>query len=114
VTGPIVHTTRDAATILGVMASAGYDPAENKTIYGQAYRETNYTKYLTGTALQRKPRIGVLDVAFSNATDADTQAVNAAMKDALDKIQAAGAEIIHIPNPVFNMTAISAAYDVQK
>jgi Asp-tRNA(Asn)/Glu-tRNA(Gln) amidotransferase A subunit family amidase len=114
VAGPIARTVKDVATVLSVMASVGYDPADNRTAYGLGHRQANYTSFITGTALQRGPRIGVLDILFSNATDAETQAVNSVMNAAIAKMQAAGATIVHIPNPVFNVTAIAAAYDVQR
>lgn len=112
--GPIARTVRDAAVGLSVMASVGYDATDNKTAFGQGKRYVDYTKFITGNALQRKPRIGVLDIMFSNSTDAETQNVNAVMAAAIARIQAAGAEIVHIPDPIYNVTALSAAFDVQK
>jgi Asp-tRNA(Asn)/Glu-tRNA(Gln) amidotransferase A subunit family amidase len=113
VAGPLARTVRDVATMLTVMASVGYDPQDNKTTWGQGYRSSDYSSFITGTALQKRPRIGVIDTMFSNATDAETQAVNSAMNAAIAKMQAAGAEIVHINDPFFNVTTLGSMYNFQ-
>ncbi|OZJ04571.1 hypothetical protein BZG36_02756 [Bifiguratus adelaidae] len=114
IAGPLARTVRDAAIGLSVMASVGYDPADNRTAIGEGHRYKDYTKFITGTALKKQPRIGVLDIMFSNATDPEIQAVNTVMNEAIAKIAAAGAEIVHISDPFYNVSALSAAYDVQR
>ncbi len=87
--GPMTHTVRDAALILGVIA--GSDPADPASSAADAHR-TDYLAGLAGgeTALAGR-RIGVL--RFLAGT---SPALDAAFAEALATLRAAGATLVEI------------------
>ncbi|KAK7931396.1 hypothetical protein PG985_002108 [Apiospora marii] len=119
VVGPMARNVKDLAVALTVMASVGYDEADNATAlsrpsltdaatgrYCMDYSASLYNGGLAGL------RLGVLD-GFLNHTDStETTPVNEAMSAMLSFLKSAGAEIVNITEPIYNATAL-AKLDVQ-
>ncbi|GAO47051.1 hypothetical protein G7K_1264-t2 [Saitoella complicata NRRL Y-17804] len=109
--GPIARTVRDAAIAGAVMN--GYDPLDNVTALGYGHFESDYVKYLSLLPALSSLRIGVVDGLLSRASDNETMPVNVIMNATIAQFEAAGAEIVHIQDPVFNITTLASNYDVQ-
>lgn len=111
--GAIGRSPKDLAVALTVMASVGYDPADNATasippeLIGK-----DYTPAVHGGGLQGL-RLGLIQ-GFVNSTASDeTTPVNEAMAGIISKLRAAGATVVSITESIYNATALSAALDVQ-
>ncbi|MFI6549387.1 amidase [Streptomyces prunicolor] len=95
--GPMTRTVTDAAVLLDVLA--GFDPADPYTATAAIGRHRgSYADALDGTALG-KSRIGVLRQAFGSDDDPRARVVNTVIHAALDKITAAGAELVDVVIP---------------
>ncbi|MCO5399567.1 amidase family protein [Ralstonia soli] len=93
--GPITRTVADAAVMLDVMA--GHDSADPITSQGASHLPTSYTQALDADGLNGA-RIGVLRSFFGSA---DVHApVNDVMRQALAVIEAQGAALIDIDDPI--------------
>lgn len=114
VIGPIARTVKDVATALTVMASTGYDAADNDTaLVPSPIRGIDYASSLPSASLKGL-RIGVLN-HFFNRTDApEVTPVNNVMDSVLSHLSAEGVTLIPIDETIYNATAIQAAYDVQR
>jgi amidase len=86
--GPMTRTVRDAAIVLGV--AAGADPTDSATTGNSEKTITDYTQYLDAAGLKGK-RIGV-EKSFLKVHEG----VDRLLKDALDAMRNAGAEIIEV------------------
>lgn len=90
--GPIVRSVRDAAIVLD--ATVGYDPADPITAESNGKTPASYLDSLDD-GLQGK-RIGLLvNSTYLGATQAE-QPVTELMYDAVDQLEAAGAEVVEV------------------
>ncbi|KAK6073366.1 hypothetical protein SCUP234_08705 [Seiridium cupressi] len=111
--GPIARNVKDLAVALTVMASIGFDSADNVTALapsdaiGKDYSAEVYGGSLKGL------RLGVLDGFYNHTASAETTPVNNAMADMINFLKAEGVEIVNVTNSVYNATAIAAKLDVQ-
>ncbi|KIY01059.1 uncharacterized protein Z520_03725 [Fonsecaea multimorphosa CBS 102226] len=115
--GAIGRCPLDIATAMTVMASIGYDPADNATsAIPPSVLGTDYTTFipqgvrtnLTGI------RIGVLEGFFNRTASNETTPVNDAMDNVISVLQAQGAIVVLINDTTtYNATSISAQMDVQ-
>ncbi|EFQ91694.1 hypothetical protein PTT_11384 [Pyrenophora teres f. teres 0-1] len=114
VIGPIARTVKDVATALTVMASTGYDAADNDTaLVPGPFRGIDYASSLSNPSLKGL-RIGVLN-GFFNRTDApEVTPVNKAMDSVMSRLSAEGVALVPINETIYNATTIQAAYDVQR
>lgn len=116
--GPIGRTVKDLAIALTVMASVGYDENDNTTalVPGEE-RGVDYTKALSpiSTDLPLKGvRLGVLETIFNRSASPETTPVTDLFNAVIPKLEAAGATIVRINDPVYNSTKISSTLDVQR
>ncbi len=86
--GPMARTVRDAAVLLGVLASGGADPRDAATPAAQAHVVADYAAGLDAGAL-RGARIGVLRSSFGFHSDVDR-----VMDGALRALRDAGAVLV--------------------
>ena len=113
--GPIARNMEDLAVALTVMASIGYDVADNATaLIPKGSRDVDYSAALHDGSSLRAVRVGLIEGFFSSTSSNETTPV----KDAIDRIVslmvAAGATVIPISSPIFNSTAILNRYDTQR
>ncbi|OCT51453.1 putative amidase family protein [Cladophialophora carrionii] len=115
--GAIGRSLPDIATALTVMASTGYDPADNVTSAVPAsVLGTDYTAFLSpGSSSDLSGvRIGVIEGFFNRASSNETTPVNDAMDHVLSVLRQQGAIIVPINDTTtYNATSISAQMDVQ-
>ena len=112
--GPIARTVKDAAVALTVMSSFGYDPDDNTTALVPATsRNIDYAASLTGGSL-KGVRLGLISGFFNRTASNETTPVNDVMDRTVSRLQTAGAIIIPINESIYNATAISNLYDVQR
>ncbi|MCJ1469236.1 hypothetical protein MMC07_007869 [Pseudocyphellaria aurata] len=112
--GPIARNLNDLAVALTVMASVGFDPRDNATdLIPVSPVARDYSTALHGGNL-RGLRLGVLEGFFNRTASDETTPVNEAIDATISAFVAAGATIIPIESPIYNATAISSLYDVQK
>ncbi|KAK8084962.1 amidase [Apiospora hydei] len=120
VVGPMARNVKDLAVALTVMASVGYDEADNATALSRppsflGGRSTNnctdYSASLYDGGLAGL-RVGVLDGFFNHSDSSETKPVNEAMSAMLGFLKSAGVEIISVTEPTYNATAL-AKLDVQ-
>jgi Asp-tRNA(Asn)/Glu-tRNA(Gln) amidotransferase A subunit family amidase len=110
--GPIARNIKDVATALGVMASTGYDPADNATAL-VPNRNIDYAAKLGATKLDGL-RIGVLNGFFDRSESPEITPVNKAMDAVASRLEAEGVILVPINESIYNATAIQAALDVQR
>lgn len=89
VIGPITNSVEDAALIVDILA--GQDRLDSTTVPRQESYEIRPT-----TSLQRPTTIGVIKEYFGEGLDPK---VRAAIEDGIEKLKAAGAEIIEVSLP---------------
>jgi len=89
--GPMARTARDCALMMDVMA--GYDPADPSSANVPV---PQYAATLTGSLAG--VRIGVPSAYFFNAPELDAE-VCAAVRAAIDRMQTAGAQVVHLDIP---------------
>ncbi|KAK8116111.1 hypothetical protein PG984_012613 [Apiospora sp. TS-2023a] len=120
VVGPMARNVKDLAVALTVMASVGYDEADNATALSRPcpltdtatgrdcvdYSASLYDGGIAGL------RLGVLDGFFNHADSSETTPVNEAMSAMLNFLKSRGAEIVNITEPIYNAAAL-AKLDVQ-
>lgn len=121
--GAIGRSLMDIATAMTVMASVGYDAADNATsAIPQSVLGTDYTTFVSSGGIMSPSsadslsgvRIGVLEGFFDRTSSNETDPVNAAMGSVIALLRAQGATIVNITdNATYNATAISAQMDVQ-
>jgi Asp-tRNA(Asn)/Glu-tRNA(Gln) amidotransferase A subunit family amidase len=100
--GPLTRTVTDAALLLDVIA--GHDAADAVTIQATAHIPRSYTEGLDRDGL-KGARIGVLRSFFGEG--AEHRAVNAVMQRALATIEARGAELVEIDEPIHPDTLLA-------
>ncbi|MCI9882031.1 MULTISPECIES: amidase family protein [Methylobacterium] len=106
--GPITRTVADAAALLQVMA--GTDPADPLTAAAAGKVAQTYADALKPDAL-KGARLGVVTALFG--TKPEHAEVNAVMQRALDALEAAGATLVRIDDPIFEADALNREDDVQ-
>ena len=112
--GPITRSVKDAAIALTVMASTGYDPTDNTTaLVPMELHGKDYAASITSGSL-RNLRFGIVEGFFDRTASSETSPVNDAMSETLLKLQAAGATIVSIRDPIYNATTILSTLDVQR
>ena len=112
--GPIARNVEDLAVALTVMASVGYDPSDNVTaLIPSSSIGKDYSAALYGGSLQGM-RFGLIEGFFNRTATKETTPVNDALATIFTALTAAGVTVIPINETVYNSTALSNAYDVQK
>lgn len=113
--GAMARSPRDLAVALAVMAGVGYDPRDNATALAppevRRRRPKDYLAALSGVRLEGL-RFGLLDGFFNRSASPETTPVNAVMDDMVARLEAAGAKVVNITDPIFDTLAI-APLDVQ-
>jgi Asp-tRNA(Asn)/Glu-tRNA(Gln) amidotransferase A subunit family amidase len=111
--GPIARTVSDLAKAFTVMASVGYDPADNATALipptslGVDYSTSLYVSSLKGM------RLGLITGFFNFTANNETTPVNNLMQAMVSRLTEAGAIVVPITSNIYDATAISASLDVQ-
>ncbi|KAF2250931.1 amidase signature enzyme [Trematosphaeria pertusa] len=114
VIGPIARSIKDVAVALTVMATTGYDVADNATaLVPSANRNVDYAASLSTSTL-KGARLGVLNGFFNRTASPEVTPVSDAMDSFMQKLESAGATLVPINESIYNATAIQAAYDVQR
>lgn len=114
VIGPIARTIKDVAIALTVMASTGYDAADNATArVPSALRNLNYAASLSTGSLKGL-RLGVLNGFFNRTDSPEVTPVNKAIDSIISRLEIEGVTFIPINETIYNATAIQAALDVQR
>ena len=112
--GPIARNVEDLAVALTVMASVRYDPNDNVTaLIPSSSIGKDYSAALYGGSLQGM-RFGLIEGFFNRTASKETTPVNNALAAMVTALTTAGATVISIKESVYNSTALSNAYDVQK
>ncbi|KDQ49735.1 hypothetical protein JAAARDRAFT_42572 [Jaapia argillacea MUCL 33604] len=119
--GPLARTVRDAAVLLGVMASAGWSRGDNVSALGAGLRArgVEFEKWADKGAENASAVLGALRIgvptALLNDTEADPEvyAVNKVFNSTISLLQSFGSSIISIPGPTLDINHLSAVYDVQ-
>ena len=112
--GPIARNVDDLAIALTVMAGVGYDQNDNVTasipssLTGQDYSAALYGGSLRGM------RFGLIEGFFNRTASNETTPVSDVLGDIVSAITATGATVIPITESIYNSSAISTAFDVQK
>ncbi|KAF1849233.1 amidase signature enzyme [Cucurbitaria berberidis CBS 394.84] len=114
VIGPIARTIKDVAVALTVMASSGYDAADNSTArVPSSRRNVDYAASLT-TGTLKGLRLGVLNGFFNRTDSPELTPVNNAMDTLMSRLELEGVTLVPINETIYNATAIQAALDVQR
>ncbi len=112
--GPIARNVNDLAVALTVMAGVGYDADDNATaLVPSSSVGVDYSAALYGGSLQGM-RFGLIEGFFNRTASNETTPVNDVFDAMVSTLTAAGATIVPITDPIYNSTAILAAYDVQR
>ena len=112
--GPIARTLEDLAVALEVMTGVGYDPADNTTaLPPPSARNVDYVSALSSRKDLSGVRLGVLEGFFNRSLSPETTPVNLAVDNMISKLEAAGATIIRITDPVYHSPTILSTMDVQ-
>ncbi|KAK5135856.1 hypothetical protein LTR08_004505 [Meristemomyces frigidus] len=113
VIGPIARCVEDVATALTVMASIGFDAADNATaLVPSGIRGFDYAASLSQGSLKGL-RLGLIEGFFNRTASSETTPVNDAMAQLTAKLRGAGATVVSITDSLYNATAI-AALDTQR
>lgn len=114
VIGPIARSIKDVAIALTVMATPGYDAADNETaLVPSVNRDIDYAAALSAASLKGL-RLGVLNGFFNRTNSSEVAPVNIAMDALMSRISAEGVTLVPIEESIYNATAIQASYDVQR
>ncbi|MGQ1797905.1 amidase [Kocuria oceani] len=106
--GPMTRTVADAAALLDVLV--GFDQADDYTTVARHHRGTSFSAGLDGADVAGK-RLGVLRGVFPDGTDPDGAAVNTVLDRALERLGAAGAELVEVEIPdLAHYTAFTSLY----
>lgn len=114
VIGPIAKTVKDVAVALTVMASTGYDAADNATgLAPPSNRNVDFAASLSKASLKGL-RIGVLNGFFNRTESSEVTPVNHVMDAVMSRLTAEGVMLVPINDPIYDATAIQATLDVQR
>ena len=112
--GPIARNVNDLATALTVMASVGYDPGDNATaLIPASVIGMDYSVRVSQATLQGV-RLGLVEGFFNRTSSSETTPVNDALDEMVTALEEAGVTVVPITETIYNSTAISNSYDVQK
>ena len=112
--GPIARNVNDLAVALTVMAGVGYDANDNATAsIPNSSVGVDYSAALYGGSLEGM-RFGLIEGFFNRTASDETTPVNDVLDAMVTNLTAAGATVVLINESIYNSTAISAAYDVQR
>lgn len=112
--GPIARSIKDVATALTVMASTGYDAADNATaLVPSPNRAIDYAASLSTSKLGGV-RLGVLSGFYDRANSAEVTPVNNALDALMSRLEAENVTLVPIDEAIYNATAIQATLDVQR
>ncbi|RYP45067.1 hypothetical protein DL768_008539 [Monosporascus sp. mg162] len=113
--GPIARNIKDLAIALTVMASIGFDDADNATalpppeVVGRDYSAELHRGHLKGL------RFGALNGFWNHTASSETTPVINAMDDMIKFLKSEGAHVVNITeDAAFNATVILAQLDVQQ
>ncbi|RYP13536.1 hypothetical protein DL767_010674 [Monosporascus sp. MG133] len=113
--GPIARNIKDLAIALTVMASIGFDEADNVTalpppeVVGKDYSAKLHGGHLKGL------RFGVLNGFWNHTASSETTPIINVMDDMIKFLKSEGAHVVNITeDAVFNATVILAKLDVQQ
>jgi Asp-tRNA(Asn)/Glu-tRNA(Gln) amidotransferase A subunit family amidase len=114
VIGPIARSIKDVAVALTVMATTGYDAADNETRFvPPENRNIDYAASLSHASLKGL-RLGVLNGFFNRSNGSEVTPVNNAMDTLMSQLTAQGVTLVPVSESIYNATAIQASYDVQR
>lgn len=112
--GPIARCVEDLAIALSVIANAQPDPEDNSTTLVPAgIRKANYYRDLRSGSL-KGARFGIVETFFDSSLTNETAPVNMAINATMQSLQKAGATLISIRNPKYNVSSILASCDTQR
>jgi len=112
--GPITRCVKDLAIALSAIASSQLDPEDNSTaLVPQGIRGTDYHMDLASGSLSGKT-IGVLETFFDRTSTNETEPVNESMDAMIARLQEAGATVVPIDDPMYNVNAIIASCETQR
>ncbi|RYP65572.1 hypothetical protein DL769_006275 [Monosporascus sp. CRB-8-3] len=113
--GPIARNIKDLAIALTVMASIGFDEADNATalpapgVVGKDYSAGLHGGHLKGL------RFGALNGFWNHTVSSETTPIINVMDDMIKFLKSEGAHVVNITeDAVFNATVILAKLDVQQ
>lgn len=117
--GAMARNPRDLAVALTVMASVGYDPADNATAaVPRSALDRDYTAAVHasrgGARGLAGRRLGLVRGFINDTASGETTPVIDAMHDMVCALRSAGAHVVDVDSAVYNSPAISAAMDVQQ
>ncbi|TIA24295.1 amidase signature enzyme [Aureobasidium pullulans] len=111
--GPIARCVEDLAIALSAIASSQPDMEDNSTaLVPEGIRGTDYYTDLASGSLTGK-RIGVLETFFDRTSTNETDPVNEAMDVMMARLQEAGAIVVPINDPKYNVISILASCETQ-
>src|SRR5215211_6587669 len=93
--GPLARTTTDAVKLLNVLQ--GYDPGDPATAWSIGQTKSDYTPFLSPDGL-KGARIGIVETLFGS--EPVHQEVNTVLRDAIRRMEQAGAVMIPIRDPI--------------
>ncbi len=105
--GPMARTMTDAVKMLNVLA--GYDPADPDTSWNIGQVQEDYTKYLNAEGL-KGARIGIIEKLFG--AEPIHQEVNAVTREAIKKMEDAGAVMVPISDPTLDANKLVSEVSV--
>jgi Asp-tRNA(Asn)/Glu-tRNA(Gln) amidotransferase A subunit family amidase len=112
--GPITRCVEDLAIALSAIASSQLDSEDNSTaLVPDGVRGTDYYMDLTSNSLSGKT-IGVLETFFDRASTNETDPVNDSLDAMIVRLQEAGATVVPIDDPKYNVNAIIASCETQR
>jgi Asp-tRNA(Asn)/Glu-tRNA(Gln) amidotransferase A subunit family amidase len=112
--GVIARSVGDVAIALTVMARVGFDAEDNATaLIPYSLMNIDYAANLSPMPL-KGVTLGVLATFFNRTATPETTPVNVVMDSFLARLKAAGATLVPITNPVYNIAQILAQYDTQQ
>ncbi|KAH0008740.1 amidase signature enzyme, partial [Aureobasidium melanogenum] len=112
--GPIARCVEDLAIALSAIASTQLDPEDNSTaLVPEGIRGTDYYRDLASSSLSGKT-IGVLETFFDRTQTNETEPVNEALDSMIMRLQEAGATVVQIDDPKYNVNAILASCETQR
>ena len=105
----MARNIKDLAVALTVMASVGYDAADNTTAAVSLSPDpVDYSRDVYGGSL-RGMRFGLIQGFFNFTSSNETTPVNNAMGDMVAELESAGATVVPINDTVYNATSIAVS-----
>lgn len=105
--GPLARTVADAVKTLNVLQ--GYDPGDPATAWSLRQLKDDYTPFLDANGL-KGARIGVVETLFGG--EPVHQEVNAVAREAIRRMEQAGAETVPIRDPMLDTNKLVSEVSV--